>query len=224
VATAEAATAMTNSEIVIAEGKRRTGRECGSCSLCCYVLDIDELNKPTHAWCQHCRPGKGGCSIYADRPPVCRDFACKWLTDASLPEHWFPKRAHMVIHKPTTSEMSIVEITVDRRYPNRWREEPYYSDIRQIALNGLSNGIQFATRVVVGEQSWLILPHREVEFADGDYGVVVPVGPDKFEWIKTKSKAHGEQLIASMKPLVAEARRNPALVAELQRLVAERAG
>jgi Fe-S-cluster containining protein len=57
------------------------------------VLDIAELNKPAHTWCQHCRPGKGGCSIYADRPPVCHGFACMWLLDASWPEHWFPQRA-----------------------------------------------------------------------------------------------------------------------------------
>src|SRR5262245_28949831 len=39
----------------------RSGRECGSCSLCCCVLEIVELNRPAHTWCPHFRPsGKGG--------------------------------------------------------------------------------------------------------------------------------------------------------------------
>jgi len=67
-------------------------RKCGSCSLCCYVLDIDELNKPANTWCQHCRPGNGGCDIYADRPPVCRGFVCQWLRDGSVLDYGFPSR------------------------------------------------------------------------------------------------------------------------------------
>ena len=52
----------------------------------------------------------------------------------------------------------------------------------------------------------MILPHREVEFADGDYGVFAQTGPDGFEWIKVKSKADGEQLIAMVEALAAEIR------------------
>ena len=62
------------------------GRACGACSLCCKLLQIDEpeLKKPANEWCRHCRPGKGGCAIYDERPPVCRDFACEWLIN---PKH-----------------------------------------------------------------------------------------------------------------------------------------
>jgi hypothetical protein len=38
-------------------------RECGKCSLCCKLAPIRELNKPIDAWCPHCRPGHGGCTI-----------------------------------------------------------------------------------------------------------------------------------------------------------------
>ena len=188
---------------------RHSGRECGSCSLCCRVLEIAELNKPAHTWCRHCRPGKGGCSIYADRPPVCRGFACMWLLDASWPEHWFPQRARMVIYGTVQHGERTITINVDQRYPNRWREEPYYSDIRWLALSGLKqdDGDRFATRVVVGARSWLILPHREIELSVGDCGVFVSVGPDKFEWIKTRSRADAKQLIAMREALAAEMRR-----------------
>ena len=45
-----------------------TARACGNCSLCCKLLAIAELNKPIDTWCPHARPGRGGCSIYPDRP------------------------------------------------------------------------------------------------------------------------------------------------------------
>ena len=183
------------------------------------MLEIAELNKPAHTWCQHCRPGKGGCSIYADRPPVCRGFSCGWLLDASCPEHWFPKRARMVIHETAQHGERRITINVDRRYPERWREEPYYSDIRQLALSGLEQSDRFTTRVVVGVRSWLILPHREIELSVGDCELVIRVGPNKFEWVKTRSKADNEQLIAMMETLAAEIRRDPAAVVELEMML-----
>ena len=200
---------------------RANGCGCGSCSLCCRVLDIAELNKPAHTWCRHCRPGKGGCSIYADRPPVCRRFACVWLLDANCPEHWFPKRARMVICETAQRGERTITINVDQRYPERWREEPYFSDIRQLALSGLkqSDGGRFATWVVVGARSWLILPHREIELSVGDCGVFVSVGLDKFEWLKTRSRADAEQLVAMKEALAAEARCTSAAVVELEMML-----
>ena len=35
------------------------GRECGSCSLCCKVYNVPEIEKPAGKWCRHCTPGKG---------------------------------------------------------------------------------------------------------------------------------------------------------------------
>jgi hypothetical protein len=60
-------------------GMMPTERRCGSCSLCCRLPSIAALEKPIDTWCMHCRPGNGGCSIYADRPPACRMFNCGWL-------------------------------------------------------------------------------------------------------------------------------------------------
>jgi hypothetical protein len=131
-----------------------------------------------------------------------------WLLDVGWPEYWFPKRARMVVTDTTQQGERTITIHVDRRYPARWREEPYYGDIRQLALIGLkqSNGDWFATRVVVGARSWLVLPHREIELSGGDCGVFVAVGPDKFEWIKTRSRADAEQLLAITEALAAEIR------------------
>jgi len=54
-------------------------RSCGTCTLCCKVLAVDELKKPHGKWCAHCKTGQG-CGIYDTRPAECRDFRCTWLT------------------------------------------------------------------------------------------------------------------------------------------------
>lgn len=54
-------------------------RECGSCSLCCSVLRVDELKKLGGVDCQHQCSG-GGCGIHETRPQICRSYRCLWLT------------------------------------------------------------------------------------------------------------------------------------------------
>ena len=76
---------------------KRTGRSCGTCSLCCKLPEIVVLNKPTNAWCQHCKPGKGGCGIYQTRPEKCQNFGCGWLTNLSFYDDWFPARAKLYV-------------------------------------------------------------------------------------------------------------------------------
>lgn len=69
--------------------KRAAARSCGSCSLCCSVLRVDELQKPAGQNCRHqlgveSRASGGGagdagsCAIYHDRPPICRAYQCLW--------------------------------------------------------------------------------------------------------------------------------------------------
>jgi len=56
---------------------RAAERECGSCSLCCTVLRVDELDKAAGRDCPHQR-GEHGCGIYAKRPQICRGYECLW--------------------------------------------------------------------------------------------------------------------------------------------------
>jgi hypothetical protein len=71
-------------------------RTCGSCTLCCKLLRVTELNKAEGRWCTHCVKGQG-CGIYADRPPSCRNFECFWLMDAGFPDDMRPDRTGIVI-------------------------------------------------------------------------------------------------------------------------------
>ena len=68
-------------EADVAERIAKTGRVCGSCSLCCRLLDVPEAGKAQSQWCPHCLPGRGGCAIYDERPHVCRRCSCLWLID-----------------------------------------------------------------------------------------------------------------------------------------------
>lgn len=77
---------------------RRT-RECGTCTECCtgtLVADIHgyvmDKGRPCHFL------GKG-CTIYSDRPNVCREFQCAWLRDdgTNIPEWMKPELSKVVI-------------------------------------------------------------------------------------------------------------------------------
>jgi hypothetical protein len=129
-----------------------TKRECGSCSLCCKVMGVPEV-KEDFKWCPHCAPGHkaGGCQIYENRPERCRDFHCQWLIDQRFGDYWFPKKAKILVDHKLDGETAYVYFVVDHDYPNRWREEPYFSDIKKIARAGLAGslGKKWVTLVLV---------------------------------------------------------------------------
>ena len=56
---------------------RAAARSCGTCSLCCTVLRVDEIGKRAGEDCMHQR-GEKGCGIYETRPPICRGYQCLW--------------------------------------------------------------------------------------------------------------------------------------------------
>src|SRR5215813_11866044 len=83
----------------------QSGRNCGSCALCCKLIGIAELNKPMGQWCPHCIKS-GGCSIYETRPTECRTFNCEWLIAPGIGDEWRPTRAKMVLHNVPEGELN----------------------------------------------------------------------------------------------------------------------
>jgi hypothetical protein len=170
------------------EVKPVTGRSCGECTLCCKLMSIPELHKPEASWCAHCKPGQG-CSIYQERPGSCRDFACKWLLDRHLSDIWYPRRSKIVLHEILNefgSPPVLMKVLVDRTYPTAWRQEPYYSEIKRMALFGLSNNT-FHVRVIVpgtGKEI-LVLPDRDIE--NPGAGVVKRVGQTAWQFLPCES-------------------------------------
>jgi hypothetical protein len=112
-------------------GATTTERSCGSCSMCCKFFIIPEVDKKRDEWCQHCRPGKGGCQIYDRRPPICKRFECMWKMCIWLGDEWYPARSKMVLYPGDVAIM----VKVDPSYPNAWRREPYYSQLLKFSFD-----------------------------------------------------------------------------------------
>ena len=51
-------------------------RDCGGCTVCCEILEIPTLKKPSRKMCSNvCDTG---CGIYNERPSECAQFQCVW--------------------------------------------------------------------------------------------------------------------------------------------------
>lgn len=145
-----------------------TTRECGSCSLCCKVLDVPSIYKPAGQWCKHFAAGEG-CSIHQLRPKKCREFSCLWLTEDWLGDEWKPSNAKFVLMWEYDGEC--LSILPDPKMPNSWRAEPYYSAFKALAEKHFSENR--LVMVVETNRRILLTPDREI---------VVGVRSDVFGW------------------------------------------
>jgi hypothetical protein len=110
-----------------------TGRNCGSCGLCCKLLPVQVLLKAAGQKCVHSKAGKG-CTIYADRPWPCKTWSCRWLADPTTAGMPRPDRAHYVIdieddyvtmqHAGTESRVSVMQVWCDPAFRNAWDTKP----------------------------------------------------------------------------------------------------
>jgi len=75
-----------------------SGRECGECTACCVVLQIDDehFKKPADQVCENLME-KGGCKIYTKRPSVCQDWHCAWRFMPQLDETWRPDLSGIMV-------------------------------------------------------------------------------------------------------------------------------
>ncbi|MES5484630.1 hypothetical protein QMZ05_17890 [Bradyrhizobium sp. INPA03-11B] len=137
------------------------GRACGKCSLCCKVVRVDKLAKPPGVWCKDCAPGKGGCKIYESRPEECQHFLYMWLYTEELGAEWYPATAKFVV--AAEQQGNRIAVSVDPSFPTKWREEPYYSQIKGWAQFGATVNSQVI--VNIGKRVIVVLPNKEVDLA-----------------------------------------------------------
>lgn len=52
-------------------------RRCGSCTVCCTLMNIPEFNSPAGSHCPN--ECASGCSIHATKPEACKSYECAWL-------------------------------------------------------------------------------------------------------------------------------------------------
>lgn len=165
------------------------GRSCGSCSLCCKLLGISALGKPQGKWCGHCKPGRG-CTIHADRPDECRTFYCAWLV-GTVPAEWYPASAKFIVVTYEDAGADVHCVTVDPAYPNRWRDEPFYSQIKRAAAESLRTDAPVPL-VRIGRRYLAIYPSCEVDIGEVESGVRFP--PDRVAAMRTARAAELRRL------------------------------
>ena len=157
------------------------GRSCGTCSLCCKVYSVQELNKPAGRWCIHSVPGLG-CGNHADRPPVCSQFFCSWLVDPNLGPEWKPEVCRFVLSADPAYQA--LTLMVDPGMPLAWKREPYYSVLKTFSevLFRLNQKILVNLRGHIT----VVLPDRDVPI-----GIINP-GEEIVIW--REGSTHGAML------------------------------
>lgn len=161
-----------------------TGRKCGSCSLCCKLLDIDDRKKGTgdlvktaHAWCKYCKPNRTGCAIYETRPATCVEYACQWLLNPEMDEMWYPLKCGMITTFVPREAAYIdgqfivggtIEIIVNSGAESRWKSHPYLGALMSIAAAGLSSSPHRYVKLFEKNKTYVILPQKFVEIKGKD--------------------------------------------------------
>jgi hypothetical protein len=134
-------------------------RQCGDCQLCCRLLPVPPLGKKAGQRCQYQKFGKG-CAVYhtAKMPPGCRLWNCRWLVNDDADELSRPDRSHYVIdvmpdfitwQNNETGEqqnVQVVQIWVDRKYPDAHRDPALRKWIFRRAQDGIAALIRFNAR------------------------------------------------------------------------------
>lgn len=166
-------------------------RNCGSCTSCCTLLEVTDAGKAVNEWCQFCVAGKG-CTIYDQRPQMCRSFSCAWL-QGHVNDDWYPERAGMVVH----FSQDAINVQVDPAHPDRWQREPYFSKLSEWSLNGIRmNGNRgYATLVAVGDSDKFLLLGRTIVPEPTLFGTAfLPVARETFRYWKARSPEHLQRL------------------------------
>jgi hypothetical protein len=145
------------------------GRNCGGCTLCCKLLGVEEIETPPLGWCPHCDVGKG-CTIYQHRPTECRQFDCEYLLDGALGEHWKPSKCKMVVALEDGANPLVIHVDPSR--PHAWRQEPFYSEIRQWARAAAREGRQVI--VWQGDRKIVISPDDAADPARAEPNQLAP--------------------------------------------------
>jgi len=133
------------------------GRLCGSCMLCCKVMRVPELNKPSGTLCSHALPGKG-CAIREHRPRSCRTFFCGWRLDPNIDSMWKPEICGFVLTIELRYQAMLAMVDPDR--PLAWRAQPYYGRMKEWSAHAFRENKRIVA-VCLGEAT-VLLPDRDV--------------------------------------------------------------
>lgn len=149
-----------------------TSRTCGTCTLCCKVSGIKELDKPAGVWCKFAKPGQG-CTIHGQHPRECQTYKCAWLDRPDLADDWKPSISKMVLR----IEGPGVFVHVDPDARGAWKKQPYYRGLKKTS-EGLWNGTAHVI-VYEGHDITVIFPEEDLYVGRNGEGDRVIVGYQK---------------------------------------------
>ena len=106
-------------------------KTCGTCTLCCTVVPVKEIDKRSFTPCRHLRTiihkHGPGCSIYPERPFSCKGLACVWLDMPEIEEQYRPDRVGFVVD----TQLDVVTVNGnDRVAAQIWVEQGHEEDWR----------------------------------------------------------------------------------------------
>jgi hypothetical protein len=134
------------------------GRTCGSCTLCCTVMLVEELKKPAGITCSYLVAGSG-CGIREHRPRSCRTFFCGWRLDPNIDSLWKPNICGFVL--TLSLRLSAMVLMVDPARPLAWKMQPYHGRLKEWAARAFKEDKRIVAMVAGGEAT-VILPDRDV--------------------------------------------------------------
>jgi len=104
-------------------------KTCGECQLCCFILHVEALKKQEWEQCEH--QCKQGCAIYPNRPEICSNYRCLWLSDEFIPEEFRPDKIGCVvdIHDTLIGPVVVCHQIKD----GQWKETATFQYIAELA-------------------------------------------------------------------------------------------
>ena len=160
-----------------------TGRRCGDCSLCCRLVPVPVLHKAAGQKCRHAKYAKG-CTIYEQRPYVCKTWSCRWLADPTTSGLPRPDRAHYVIdleydyitmvdpERNTNTRISVMQVWCDPAFPSAWDTKPLRDFMLALATKWhVATIVRFNSRDAItifpppvsGDGEWHVIADGQVE-------------------------------------------------------------
>ncbi|MBL8771650.1 MAG: hypothetical protein JNK30_09735 [Phenylobacterium sp.] len=157
-----------------------TVRTCGTCSLCCKAMGIEELKKPAGVWCEHARPGRpgGACSIHETRYPICRGFHCQWIVSPDVPEELKPSKCKVILTGVQGAGDDQLVAYCDPADPGAWRRGAIYGFLKRQTRR--PDGRPRTVIVRVGPRYWLVTHDADLDLgeAGGRKRFRIEPGPD----------------------------------------------
>lgn len=157
------------------------GRHCGSCTLCCKLVPVRELDKKAGQRCQHQSHAKG-CKVYQrpGMPMSCSLWSCRWLTQADTAGLSRPDRSHYVIDMmpdfvsvldhATGQRMSIevIQIWIDPNFPDAHRDPALRAYLEEYGKRGIMALVRYNSETAISLIPPSMTDGEWVEFRNGE--------------------------------------------------------